>query len=63
MSKREQVKHPSKIGEKHPNSKFARGSKSYEQRRVLLAKINERVIAGKSFADLQVGLGSAVAAA
>lgn len=51
----ERVKHPSKIHEKHPNSKFARGSKAYEERQNALAKIAARIGAGKSFSDVQEG--------
>lgn len=51
----ERVKHPSKIHEKHPNSKFAKGSRAYDERQKRLAEIVARMGAGKSFSDVQAG--------
>lgn len=51
----ERKKHPSRIHEKRPNSKFARGSKAYDERQKTLAKIVARLGEGKGFSDLQVG--------
>lgn len=49
----ERVKHQSRIQEKRPNSKFARGSKAWTERQAQLAKIAARLGEGKSFGDLQ----------
>jgi hypothetical protein len=51
----ERVEHPSRIQKKRPNSKFAQGSKAYEERQRTLAKIVARMGAGKSFSDIQAG--------
>lgn len=51
----EHKKYPSKIHEKHPNSKFAKGSKAYDERQKKLALLAGRLGAGKSFSDVQAG--------
>ncbi len=43
----EQVKHQSRIRERHPNSKFCPGSKAFDDRKTALAEIMKKIGEGQ----------------
>ena len=51
------MSHVSTIRERHPRSKFCKGSPAHKARKVKLAEILARITAGRSFADLQGPIG------
>lgn len=47
------MSHVSTIKERHPRSKFCKGSPAYKLRKAKLAEILARIGAGRNFSDLQ----------